>query len=470
MLYFSTRGRAPAASFDAVLLAGLAPDGGLYMPESWPSPIKGPITDLAGEPFAKVAARVLEPYVTPWLGADELAEMAARAFSSFGRADVAPLVELSDDGWLLELFHGPTLAFKDVAMQMLGVMFDRALAEKNRRATIIGATSGDTGGAAIEAFKGREQVDVFILHPKGKVSEVQRRMMTSTPDENVHNIAVEGTFDDCQRIVKSLFSDAPFAEKVSLSGVNSINWARLAVQTVYYFTALADLAGRTGAKEASFCVPTGNFGDAFAGYAALKMGAPIRRLAIAVNRNDILHRAIETGAYAPKAAAPTTSPSMDIQVASNFERILFEASGRNADAVSALMKELDEEGGYEIPPDWLAEIRKTFVSARVDEAEDRDTIARVWREHEMLIDPHTAVGVAAAAKLRAEGRLEGPVITLATAHPAKFPEAVKAASGQWPGLPAHLSDLYDLPERMIDAPAEVAAVREIIGQNARAGR
>ncbi|MGE0409459.1 MAG: threonine synthase [Amphiplicatus sp.] len=462
MRYVSTRGLAPATGFDEALLAGLAPDGGLYVPQTWP---RIAASDLAEATFQETAAIVLAPLVSPWIGAPELLAMLERAFSSFDCAEVVPLVQMGEEDFLLELFHGPTLAFKDIAMQALGLMFDRALAERGARATIVGATSGDTGGAAVEAFRGREQVDLFILHPAGRVSDVQRRMMTTAEEDNVCNIAVEGTFDDCQRIVKGLFRDADFSKRVRLSGVNSINWARLAVQSVYYFTALEKLGG---AKTASFCVPTGNFGDAFAGYAAKCMGAKVRKIAVAVNRNDILRRALASGVYRPEGAHPTTSPAMDIQVASNFERLLFEASGRDAAALRGLMEALDAKGGYDIPADWLRVMRETFESDVASEAENRATIARVHREIDMLIDPHSAVGVAVAAKLRAAGRLEGPVITLATAHPAKFPEAVEAASGATPLLPARLDGLLEKPERIISAPADAAVIRELLLSKSRA--
>ncbi|MBI1364847.1 MAG: threonine synthase [Alphaproteobacteria bacterium] len=458
MLYVSTRGRSPAANFETVLSAGLAPDGGLYAPESWPRIA----AELPQAPYSQAAAFVLAPYIAPWMEAGELEQMTARAYACFDNNQVAPLSRLGEEDFLLELFHGPTLAFKDVAMQLLGLLFERALKESGGRVTIVGATSGDTGGAAIEAFRGKERINVFILHPAGRISDVQRRMMTTAREDNVFNIAVHGTFDDCQRILKALFADHAFAGDYSLSGINSINWARLAAQTVYYFTALAALRDETGASLASFTVPTGNFGDVFAGYAAKKMGAAVDRLAIAVNRNDILHRALETGVYRPAGAEPTTSPSMDIQVASNFERLLFEASGRDANAVAALMAELDRSGAYEIPKGWLAEMRKIFVSARVDESENRETIRRVKENTGVTIDPHTAVGVAATKKLRKAGKLTGPVITLATAHAAKFPDAVEAAIGKRPSLPPRYSDLFDLPERMIEAPADVMAVREIV--------
>lgn len=458
MDYISTRGQAPAARFDTALLAGLAPDGGLYVPAAWPRLED----DLSGLPFAAAAARILEPFVSPWLDRRALEAMTQKAFSTFSHADVAPLVRIGDEEFLLELFHGPTLAFKDVAMQLLARFYDSALAGSGRRVAIVGATSGDTGGAAIEAFRGSPHAEVYILHPKGRVSDVQRRMMTTVVDGSVCNISVNGTFDDCQRIVKALFADRAFAGEVNLTGVNSINWARLAAQTVYYFTALAALRATTGVVSASFSVPSGNFGDAFAGYVARRMGAPISKMCVAVNCNDILHRALTTGRYQPASVTPTISPSMDIQVASNFERLLFEASGRDGEAVRGLMESLARTGAYEIPPDWLRKMREDFVSERVSEEEAMRTISGVCQESEMLIDPHTAVGLAAARKARAAGRLSGPVITLATAHPAKFPEAVEAASRRRPLLPERLAEIFDLPERFETADADAGIVRDII--------
>ncbi|HXI86106.1 MAG TPA: threonine synthase [Parvularculaceae bacterium] len=465
MRYLSTRGNAPAARFDTILTAGLAPDGGLYVPERWPR--LDDRAPSAGVGFAKAAAQLLAPYVAPWMARDELEAMTERAYAAFGSHEVAPLIRLGEDDFLLELFHGPTLAFKDVAMQLLAVLFERALEVSASHATIIGATSGDTGAAAIEAFRDKERIDVFILYPAGKISDVQRRIMTTAREENISVVAVDGTFDDCQRIVKALFADAAFADAHGLAGVNSINWARIAAQTVYYFTGLAALEAMTGARRASFAVPTGNFGDAFAGYAALKMGAAINRLALGVNRNDILHRALETGVYRPESVAPTTSPAMDIQVASNFERLLFEVSGRDAAAVAGLMRELDRRGVYEIPNAWLQAMREVFISARIDEGENRETIRRVHDETGITIDPHTAVGVAAARKLRADRRLKGPVIALATAHPAKFPDAVEAAIGERPALPPRYANLCQLSERIIEAPADAAAVQSLIKRMAR---
>ncbi len=460
--YISTRGGAGAAGFKAALLAGLAPDGGLYLPEAWPQFSAADLDAIGRLSFAEAAAMLLAPFTAPWLSEQDLWPLCRKAYASFAHEDVAPLVPLGEDRYVLELFHGPTLAFKDVAMQLLGLLFERALEESGQGATIIGATSGDTGGAAVEAFRGKEGVEVFILHPNGRISEVQRRFMTTPADANIHNIAVEGSFDDCQSIVKAIFADRDFCARHAISGVNSINWARLAIQTVYYFTAIAALRARGETRAPSFCVPTGNFGDVFAGYAAKKMGAGMGRLCVAVNDNDIMHRALSTGAYAPRGVTPTSSPSMDIQVASNFERLLFEASGRDAGAVRDLMAAFARDGKYSIPAPWLAAMREDFVSERAGQAECEETIARIHREFGMVIDPHTAVAVAAQEKALAKGALDGPVITLSTAHPAKFPDAVEAAAGVRPAIPAHVGDLFAQPERYETAPADAARIKAVI--------
>lgn len=462
MRYVSTRGEAPAVDFLSALLAALAPDGGLYLPDEWPCHGGAFIEQLIGAPFAEAASQTLAPFVSPWLSANELHAFAAKAYAGFADPAIVPLRRIGDEDWLLELFHGPTLAFKDIAMQLLGLLFEQALQETGGRATIIGATSGDTGGAAIEAFRGRAGVEVFILHPEGRISDVQRRFMTTVDDSNIHNIAVDGTFDDCQRAVKEIFSDRGFCARHSVSGVNSINWARLAIQTVYYFTAIAGLRAEGAHAPPSFVVPTGNFGDVFAGYAAKRMGAPIGQLCVAVNENDIMHRALNRGEYAPRAVTPTISPSMDIQIASNFERLLFEASDRDAAAIRDFMTAFAQKGAADIPAPWLEVIRKDFCSERASDAETRDEIARLFEARDILVDPHTAVGLAAMRKARANGRLSGPVVTLATAHPAKFPEAVEAAAGARPFLPDHASDLFAKPERYERAPASASAIKAMI--------
>ncbi len=468
MDYISTRGEAPSVGFEEALLTGLAPDGGLYVPKVWPSFSAEVIAAMEGQSFDEVAAQILAPFAADAMDIEQLRALTKAAYSSFSDPRVAPLTSLSDDDYLMELYHGPTLAFKDVAMQLLGQLFGHALEKRDERVTIIGATSGDTGAAAIEAFRGQDRVDVFIFHPEGRVSEVQRRIMTSVQDANVFNIAVEGDFDDCQRIVKSLFADRPLAEKLSLSGVNSINWVRLAVQIVYYFTTHAALVGK-GGEALSYVVPTGNFGDVFAGYAAKRMGLPVNKLCVAVNDNDILDRTLRSGRYERRGVVKTTSPSMDIQVASNFERLVFEASGRNSEIVKSFISGVEKSEGAALPSDVLTEIQKDFISGRVDEGEVTEAIEYYWRKYNQLIDPHTAVGLAAMEKARKEGALDGPVVTLSTAHPAKFPEAVEAASGQVPQLPAHFSDLYQREERCQKAPNDVQAIKEILLSSARAG-
>ncbi|MEM9170606.1 MAG: threonine synthase [Pseudomonadota bacterium] len=455
MLYRSTRGRAPAVSFQDALLAGLAPDGGLYMPDAWPALRLGPD---AG--FADVAAAVTAAFTGPEADLPALTAMARAAYAGFDDPAVAPLRRLGDDHWLLELFHGPTLAFKDVAMQLLARLFDAALASGGSRVAIIGATSGDTGAAAIDAFRTAEQADIYILHPKGRVSEVQRRIMTSVREDNVVNIAVDGSFDDCQAVVKALFADRPFAEEMRLGGVNSINWARLAIQITYYATSLRALA--PVAPRVSFSVPTGNFGDVFAGYAAKRMGLGVDRLCVAVNDNDILHRVLTSGRYAPATVSATTSPSMDIQVASNFERLVFEASGRDAGGTVDFVRAVDDPGGARLDDPRLAAMRADFVSERARGEEVADMMRRMADEHSILVDPHTAVGLVATEKARADGRLDGPVVTLSTAHAAKFPDAVRAATGRTPDLPDRFADLYDRPERFVEAAASPAAIQDVM--------
>lgn len=456
MIFLSTRGGAPAIAFRQAVLSGLAPDGGLYMPGAWLELSAEALGALGRQSFPETAARVLALYAGEEIGLADLKAMAARAYAAFDHPAVAPLRPLTDDTDILELFHGPTLAFKDVAMRMLAELYSWALQGAARGKTIIGATSGDTGGAAVAAFAGKPGVEVFMLHPKGRISEVQRRIMTTSNAANIHNLAVEGTFDDCQRIVKALFADEDLNRALDLGGVNSINWVRLAVQSTYFLTAAARRPG------AHFVVPTGNFGDIFAGFAAKKLGAPVGVLVAATNRNDIVRRAIETGVYAPDRVAETTSPSMDIQVASNFERLLFEASGRDAAAVARLMRDFAREGRFEIPPAWRSAVAGDFTAARADEDEVTAMIGRIHREHGMLIDPHTAVGLVAAEKLRADGRLRGGVISLATAHAAKFPDAVEAATGVRPALPSRLAAMMTSAERFETAPADAAAIRAVM--------
>ena len=465
MKYVSTRGEAPVLGFSDVLMAGLAADGGLYVPETWPTLSRDEIADFAFRPYAEIAERVIAPFVGDDIERPALSEMIAAAAGTFRHPATTPIVQIAPNHFLLELFHGPTLAFKDVAMQLLARLVDRRLAETGRRATIIGATSGDTGAAAVEAFRGRPNVDVVILYPHERVSPVQRRQMTTVADENVHVIAIDGTFDDCQTIVKEMFAHTAFREAVGLTGVNSINWARIVAQVGYYFAAAAALGAPD--RPVSFTVPTGNFGDIFAGYVAKRMGLPIDRLVIATNVNDILVRAVSGGAYRTDGVTPTASPSMDIQISSNFERLLFEAYGRDGAAIAGLMGRLKQGGGFDIDAGPLAAIRAEFSAAATDEVGTAATIASVHKSTDLVIDPHTAVGVAAA-----EGHLVPgvPMVTLATAHPAKFSEAVQKAMGLSPRLPDWLADLETRPERMTRLPADTAAVEAFVTERSRATR
>jgi threonine synthase len=394
----------------------------------------------------------------------DLAAMIADAYAGFDHPAVAPLRQLDADHWLLELFHGPTLAFKDVAMQVLARLMDHVLRRRGARATIVGATSGDTGGAAIEAFRGIDTVDVFILHPHGRVSEVQRRQMTTVPDGNIHNIALDGTFDDCQAIVKALFNHHDFRDRLSLAGVNSINWVRIMAQIVYYFTSAVALGAPS--RAVSFTVPTGNFGDVFAGYAARRMGLPVRRLVVATNVNDILARTIDTGRYEVGTVVPTTSPSMDIQVSSNFERLLFDAGGRDPAAIRRLMQGLAQSGAFSLRQEELDAIRRAFEAGRTDEAATARRIAATLETTGVLADPHTAVGLDVAARVLARGDA-GTMITLSTAHPAKFPDAVERACGVRPGLPPRMAGLFDRTERFTVLANDTAAVEAFIEGRAR---
>ena len=453
MKYVSTRGQAPELGFEGAMLAGLARDGGLYVPAVVPQMSQADIAALAGFSYEQAALRVMRPFVD--LPDDVFEGLIAKAYAGFGHSARAPLVQLDSGHFLLELFHGPTLAFKDFAMQLIGQLFQEAMARKGERITIVGATSGDTGSAAIEAFRGLDAVDVFILFPHGRVSEVQRRQMTTPTEANVHALAMDGDFDDCQAAVKAMFNDFALRDAVGLTAINSINWARVLAQVVYYFAAATALGAPH--RAVSFTVPTGNFGDIFAGYIARRIGLPIERLVIATNHNDILHRALSTGEYRTDGVKPSISPSMDIQVSSNFERALFDAYGRDGAAVAALMAEM-KGGGFHISQGALQMLRDTFASGRCSEEETRATIARIHRQTGQVICPHTAVGVQVAeAHLGAT-----PMITLATAHPAKFPDAVQAAIGQRPMLPAPLADLLTRPERVTTMPNDLAALQTLI--------
>ncbi len=458
MDYISTRGRAPALGFEDVTLAGLASDGGLYVPREWPRFSEAEIAALAGKSYVETAVAVMRPFVAGALDDEALRDLCTQAYGRFAHDGVTPLVQLDAQHWLLELFHGPTLAFKDVALQLLGLLFERFLSARDTHLTVVGATSGDTGSAAIDALAGRAKVDVFMLHPAGRVSEVQRRQMTTVLAPNIHNIAVEGDFDDAQRIVKAMFNDEAARERLNLGAVNSINWARLMAQVVYYFYAAVRLGAP--ARKIAFSVPTGNFGDVFAGYVAARMGLPIERLIVATNVNDILHRALSTGDYSSGTVTPTAAPSMDIQVSSNFERLLFDLSGRDGVALAAMMSEFEATKKMAIPEDMLRGAQGLFSSARIDR--DEMGLAMRWAHDRAghILDPHTAIGLAAArdATLPADT----PVVTLATAHPAKFRDAVERATGLRPTLPARISGLFDRQERYDTLPATLDAVRAYV--------
>jgi threonine synthase len=451
--------------FEEALLAGLARDGGLYVPETWPRVAPETIAAFAGQPFAEVAATVLEPFTGGAIPRDEVLALARDAYARFGHPAVTPLVQIDRNLWILELFHGPTLAFKDVAMQLLARLMDRVLAARDARVTVVGATSGDTGGAAIEAFRGSRRVEAIVLFPQGRVSDVQRRMMTTATEANVHAVAIEGTFDDCQALVKGMFNDLAFRDSVGLAGVNSINWARVAAQITYYFVAAAALGAPH--RPVSFAVPTGNFGDIFAGYAASRMGLPIARLAIGTNDNDILRRTWETGLYEVRGVMPTTSPSMDIQVSSNFERYLFEASGRDPAFVRGRMGALAQSGRFELSPAVRQQFRASFDAATATTGEVADCIRRVKARSGYLLDPHTACGVIAAERSRMIAAT--PHVVLATASPAKFPDVIEAITGGRPTLPPRLAPLLTDPERMTVLPNDLAAVERFVAQCARQG-
>jgi threonine synthase len=450
--YISTRGQAPARDFAGVLLAGLAEDGGLFMPESWPHLSPADLRAMRGLPYPDLAARVLHPFVGDTLPFAELLSLCRDAYAGFGHPAVAPLVQLETGLWAQELFHGPTLAFKDLAMQLLGRLFDRVLRDQRQRITIVGATSGDTGSAAIEACRDRAQLDVVILHPRGRTSEVQRRQMTTVRAANVANLAVEGTFDDCQDLVKAMFSDAPFRRDLRLSAVNSINWARVAAQIPYYVAAAVALGSPD--REVAFSVPTGNFGNVLAAWAARRMGVPIARLIVGSNRNDILARFLESNDMSVRGVEPSLSPSMDIQVSSNFERLLFELLDRDPAATAATMQAFRSTGHMSVPDAAWHRARTLFHGFRLD---DDQTTAEIRRLHGQgyLADPHTAIGIAAGRALPCPHL---PTIAAATAHPAKFPDAMQAATGQRPPLPPRLTDLYERPEHYLSAPADLGAV------------
>ena len=458
--YISTRGRAPAVGFEEVLLTGLAADGGLYVPESWPRVSAADLLAWRGLDYGALATAVIWPFVAGAIGRTDFERIVAESYVGFDHAAVAPLKQLDSRLWLMELFHGPTLAFKDYALQLLGRLFDHVLARRGARVTVIGATSGDTGSAAIEACRDRAAVEIFILHPKGRTSEVQRRQMTTVLSANVHNIAVTGTFDDCQDIVKALLNDAALRDELRLSAVNSINWARIMAQIAYYF--VAGVALGAADRPIAFAVPTGNFGNIYAAYGARQMGLPVDRLVIGSNRNDILTRTLDSGVMAIAGVEPSRSPSMDIQVSSNFERLLFDLYDRDGTAVDEAMKTFRDSGRFAIDPGRLARARRLFVGHRVDDAATLATIRDVYGASGELLDPHTAVGVAAARAVALDGAV--PLVALACAHPAKFPDAVEQAVGLRPALPARLADLLQREERCVDLPNDIAAVRDFVRQ------
>ncbi|WP_298913482.1 threonine synthase [uncultured Roseobacter sp.] len=452
MRYISTRGTAPVLNFEEAMLTGLARDGGLYVPETIPQMTVAEISRLEGLSYEAIAYRVMRPFVGDVFTDAEFEGIIDRAYAGFGHAARAPLVQLDQGHFLLELFHGPTLAFKDFAMQLIGQMFQTALARQGERVTIVGATSGDTGSAAIEAFRGLDNVDVFILYPHGRISEVQRRQMTTPAESNVHALAMDGDFDDCQARLKDMFNDFDFRDEVRLAGVNSINWGRVLAQVVYYFSSAVSLGAPH--RPVSFTVPTGNFGDIFAGYIAKRMGLPIDKLVVATNQNDILDRCLKGQGYHKGETVPSISPSMDIQVSSNFERALFDAYDRDGNAIGQLMEEL-KAGGFEVSQGAMQVLQSHYVSGSASEEETMATIASSLKSSGELLCPHSAVGVKVAEELRATGT---PMITLATAHPAKFPDAVEKASGQHPPLPPRMADLYERPERVSRVPNDLAAL------------
>jgi threonine synthase len=452
--YVSTRGEAPDLGFADTLVAGLAADGGLYVPELWP-----PLPQIdRGMPYAAAAAAVMAPFVEGEIDDALLAGMCADAYAAFRHPAVCPLVQIGPDDWLLELFHGPTLAFKDVALQLVGRLFDHVLGQRGEHVTIIGATSGDTGSAAIDAVAGRAHVDIVILYPEGRVSDVQRRQMTTVDAPNVRTVAIEGTFDDCQDLVKAMFADEAFRTEQRLAAVNSINWARVMAQVVYYVTATLHLGG-----PADFAVPTGNFGNVLSGWVARRMGAPVRRLVIGSNRNDILARFLHSGIMATSTVVPTLSPSMDIQVSSNFERLLFELNHRDGGMTAEQLNHFRATGSLVVEPDQLDTVTETFDAARVDDDATLRIIAETYRRTGLLVDPHTAVGLGAAAVCRSGDPV--PMVTLATAHPAKFPDAVETATGMRPALPAHLADLWERPERTTTLPNDLAKVEAFVARD-----
>lgn len=463
MEYVSTRGTASILDFAGVTLAGLASDGGLYVPREWPRFSEAEIAAMAGLPYAELAARVMRPFVGDSLAEGELEELCEQAYGRFAHAAVTPLAQLDEHNWLLELFHGPTLAFKDVALQLLGLLFEKFLERSDGHLTIVGATSGDTGPAAIDAVAGRERIDIFMLHPAGRVSDVQRRQMTTVRSPNVHNIAVEGaSFDDAQVMVKRMFGDTALTSRFHIGAVNSINWARLMAQVVYYFAAALQLGAPQ--RKAAFSVPTGNFGDVFAGYVASQMGLPIERLIVATNVNDILHRALSAGDYSVGTVTPTAAPSMDIQVSSNFERLLFDAGERDGVALAAQMADFDISRRMQLTNAQRNSIGGLFTSARAEPDDMARAMAWASEQCGQIIDPHTSIGLHAAQNVELPSGV--PIVTLATAHPAKFRDAVERATGQRPSLPTRVGDLFEREEAFDTLPGDYDIIRDYVAERA----
>lgn len=462
MEYISTRGGAPTLDFEGATLAGLASDGGLYLPREWPRFSLDEIRELRGLSYAALAARIMRPFVAGSLTDDELDALCETVYGDFGHKAVTPLVQLDETHWLLELFHGPTLAFKDVALQMLGHLFETFLERREDRLTIVGATSGDTGSAAINAVAGLDRVEIFMLHPNGRVSDVQRRQMTTVRAPNVHNLAIDGSFDDAQRHVKAIFADESVTKTLRIGAVNSINWARLMAQVVYYFYSALQLGGPD--RAVAYSVPTGNFGDVFAGYVAAKMGLPIERLIVATNVNDILHRALTDGDYSADGVTATITPSMDIQVSSNFERLLFDCGGRDGAAIADQMRRFDADKAMHLTNSQREAAAALFSSARADQDETTRALQWAWRGAGQVIDPHTGVGLHAA--LATDIDLGVPIVTLATAHPAKFRDAVERALGLRPSLPARVGDLFGREEHFTEIGGDYGAARDFVLANA----
>ncbi|SDR78254.1 L-threonine synthase [Halopseudomonas litoralis] len=466
MRYISTRGQAPALNFEDVLLAGLASDGGLYVPENLPRFTQEEIASWAGLPYHELAFNVMRPFVAGSISDADFKAILKDTYGAFAHSSVAPLRQLDANEWVMELFHGPTLAFKDFALQLLGRLLDHFLTKRGERAVILGATSGDTGSAAIEGCRRCESVDIFILHPHNRVSDVQRRQMTTIAGDNIHNIAIEGNFDDCQEMVKNSFADQGFLKGNRLVAVNSINWARIMAQIVYYFHAALQLGGPQ--RSMAFSVPTGNFGDIFAGYLARNMGLPISQLVVATNRNDILHRFMSGNRYDKDTLHPSLSPSMDIMVSSNFERLLFDMHGRNGALVKELMESFKQTGKLSVEDERWTETRRLFDSLAVDDEATCATIAEVYRDCGELLDPHTAIGVHAARECRRS--MSTPMITLGTAHPVKFPEAVRKAGLDEPQLPAHLADLFERAERCTVLPNSLTDIQQFVAAHGNRGK